>query len=144
MARKARLARMVDAAKKDGPQRSDEAYVHGHGVTPAGQVGKWTRRVPAFGARVKCRRFRPGLLDGSAQIVSRRAHKCDSVKGDLPADIDVLDCPTLICGVLETGNHVLLHCLRTQVVWDQAITLASVAVVGTPAEQRWGGMSTIE
>ena len=87
--------------------------------------------------RVKYRRFRLGLIDGSAQMFSRRTHKLDSVKGDLPAD--VLDCPT--CGVMETGNHVLLHCPRTELVWDQAITLASEAVVGTPAEQRWGGMS---
>ena len=54
---------------------------------------------------------------------------------------DVLDCPT--CGVMETGNHVLLHCPRTdrELVWDQAIALASDAVVGAPADQRWGVMS---
>ena len=80
------------------------------GVTPAGQVGKWARLVPAFGTRVKLlyRRFRLGLMDGSAQMVSRRTHKFDSANGDLSAD--VLDCPT--CGVMETGNHVLLHCRR--------------------------------
>ena len=139
VARTARLTHMVAEAKKDGPQRSDEAYMQG--VTPAGQVGKWARLVPAFGTRVKYRRFRLGLMDGSAQMVSRRTHKfqVDSVKGDLPAD--VLDCPT--CGVMETGNHVLLHCPRTELVWDQAITLASAAMVGTPAEQRWGRMSRI-
>ena len=69
-------------------------------------------------------------------MVSRRTHKFDSVKGDLPAD--VLDCPT--CGVMETGNHVLLHCPRTELVWDQAIALASAAVCTTPAERRWTGM----
>ena len=68
-------------------------------------------------------------------------HKFDSAKGDLPPD--VLDCPT--CGVMETGNHVhvLLHCPKTELVWDQAITLASEAAVAPPAEQRYllGGMS---
>ena len=34
-------------------------------------------------------------------------------------------------GVLESGNHVLLHCPRTETAWDQARTLASAAVVGT-------------
>ena len=29
---------------------------------------------------------------------------------------------------------------RTELVWSPAITLASAAVAGTPAEQRWGGM----
>ena len=76
-------------------------------------------------------------MDGSAQMVSRWTHKFDSLKGDLPAR--VLDCPTMSCSVLETGNHVLLHCPGTELVWDHAITLASAAVVGTPAEQRWGG-----
>ena len=47
VARKARLTHMVADAKKDGPQRSDEAYMQG--VTPAGQVGRWARLVPAFG-----------------------------------------------------------------------------------------------
>ena len=42
---------------------------------------------------------------------------------------------------METGNHVHLHCPTAELVWDQAITLASAAVVGTPAERRWGGMS---
>ena len=106
-ARKARLTHMVAETKNDGPQRSDEAYMQG--VTPAGQVWRWARLVPAFGTRVKYRRFRLGLMDRSAQMVSRRTHKIDSVKGDLPAG--VLDCPT--CGVLETGNHVLLRCPRT-------------------------------
>ena len=109
MARATRLTHMVAEAKKDGPQRSDEAYLQG--VTPAGQVGKWARLVPAFGTmpgwhRVKYRRFKLGLMDGSAQMASRRSHKFDSAKSVLPAD--VLDCPT--CGVMETGNHVLLHC----------------------------------
>ena len=135
VARKARLTHMVVEAKKDAPQRSDEAYMQG--VTPAGQVGRWARLVPAFGTRVKYRRFRLGLMDGSAQMVSRRTHKFDSVKGDLPAG--VLDCPA--CGVLETGNHALLHCPRTELVWDHAIALASAAVVTTPAERRWMGMT---
>ena len=113
-ARTARLTHMVAEARKDVPLRSGEAYMQG--VAPAGQVGRWARPVPAFGTRVKYRRFRLGLMDGSAQIVSRRTHKFDSAKGALPAD--VLDCPT--CGVMETGNHVLLHCPRTKAVWDQA------------------------
>ena len=92
--RKARLTHMVAESKKDGTQRSNEAYMQG--VTPAGQVGHWARLVPAFGTRVKYRRFRLGLMDGSAQMVSRRTHRFDSVKGDLPAA--VLHCPT--CGVL--------------------------------------------
>ena len=39
--------------------------------------------------------------------------------------------------------HVLLHCPKTELVWDQAITLASEAAVAPPAEQRYllGGMS---
>ena len=76
------------------------------GASSAGQVGRWARLVPAFGTKVKYRRFRLGLMDGSAHMVSRRTHKFDSVKGDLPTG--VLDC--LETGVLETGNHVLLHC----------------------------------
>ena len=134
-ARTARLTHMVAEARKEGPLRSDEAYMQG--VTQAGQVGKWARLVPAFGTRVKYRRFRLGLMDGSAQMVSRRTHKFDSVKGDLPAD--VLNCP--LCGVLETGNHVLLHCPRTEQVWDKAIALASAAVRTTPAEVRWTSMN---
>ena len=105
-ARTARLTHMVAEARKDGPLRSDEAYMHG--ITPAGQVGRWARLVPAFGTRVKYRRFRLGLMDGS-----RRTHKFDSVKGDLPAD--VLDCPMATFGVMETGNHALMHCPRTEV-----------------------------
>ena len=135
VARTARLTQMVAEARKEGPHRSDEAYMQG--VTPAGQVGKWARLVPAFGTRVKYRRFRLGLMDGSAQMVSRRTHKFDSVKGDLPTG--VLNCPT--CGVLETGNHVLLHCPRTELVWDHAIKLAADAVRTTPAERRWTGMT---
>ena len=49
------------------------------------------------------------------------------------------DC--LTCGVMETGNRALLHCPATEAVWDHAITVASATVVGTPAEQSWGGMS---
>ncbi len=69
---------MVAESKKGGPQRSDEAYMQG--VTPAGQVGKWARLVPAFGTRVKYRRFRLGLMDGSAQMVSRRTHKLTQLR----------------------------------------------------------------
>ena len=53
-ARTARMSHMVAESKKDGAQRSDEAYMQG--VTPAGQVckvGQWATIVPAFGARVK-------------------------------------------------------------------------------------------
>ena len=98
-------------------------------------MGQLARPVPAFGTRVKYRRFRLGLLDGAAQMVPRRTHKFDSVKGDLPAN--VLDCPA--CGVMETGNYVLMHCPGTERVWDHAIEVASAAVVGTPrpAEQRY-------
>ena len=66
VARAARLTPMVAEPKKGAPQRSDEAYMQG--VTPAGQVGQWARLVPAFGTRVKYRRFRLGLIDGSAQM----------------------------------------------------------------------------
>ena len=112
------------------------------GVTPGGQVGQWAKIVPAFGTRVSeaYRRFQLGLLDGAAQMVSRRTHKFDSVKRDLPANM--LDCPT--CGVMETGNHVLLHCPRTvqtEGVLDHAIEGSGAAVVGTPAAHQWGGMS---
>ena len=62
VARPAHLTHIVAEAKKDPPQRSDEAYMQG--VTPAGQVGKWARLVPAFGTRVKYRRFRLGLRMG--------------------------------------------------------------------------------
>ena len=52
-----------------------------------------------------------------------------------------MDCPT--CGVLaiETGNRVLLHCPRAELVWGHAIALASAAAVTTPAERRWMGMA---
>ena len=62
-ARTARLTHMVAEARKDGPLRSDDTPAH------AGQVGQWARLVPAsaFGTRVKYRRFRLGLMDGSAQ-----------------------------------------------------------------------------
>ena len=64
-----RPTRMVTEAKKDGPQRSDEAYMQG--FTLAGQVENWARRVPAFGTRIKYRRFRLALslMDGPAQMV---------------------------------------------------------------------------
>ena len=140
VSRTAFLTHMVAESKKDGPQRSDEAYMQG--VTPADQVGQWARLVPAFGTRVKYRRFRLGLMDGSAQVASRRTHKSDSAKGELPAD--VLDCPTRpTCGFMETGNHVLLHCPKTEAVWGHAIRRALVLVlvtdIGDPAKQGWEG-----
>ena len=81
VARTARLTHMVAEAEKDGPQRSDEAYMQG--ATPAGQVGKWTGLVPAFGTRVKYRRSRPGLMDGSAQ------HCSTSLSGKNQTDVPV-------------------------------------------------------
>ena len=86
-ARTACLAHMVAEARKDGPQRSDEAYMQG--VAPAGQVGHGARIVSAVGNRVKYRyyrRFQRGLLDayGAVQMMTRRTHKFDSAKGDLP------------------------------------------------------------
>ena len=77
--------------------------------------------MPAFGTRVKFRRYRLGLIDGAAKMVVRRTPKFDSVKAALPAGI--LNCPT--CGGVETANHVLLHCHRTQGVWDEATTTAT-------------------
>ena len=44
-ARKARLTHMVAESKKDGPQRSDEAYMQG--ATPAGQVVHWAMQACA-------------------------------------------------------------------------------------------------
>ena len=44
-----------------------------------------------------------------------------------------------LSGQVPKPNHVLLHCPMTKAVWDHAITVTSAAVVGTPAEQRWGG-----
>jgi hypothetical protein len=44
--------------------------------------------------------------------------------------INCLRVPT--CGVLETGNHVLLQCPRTELVWDHAISLARAAVCVLP------------
>ena len=46
---------------------------------------------------------------------------------------------------MDTWNHVLMHCPRTEGVWNHVIVIevagAGATVVGTPAEQRWGGMS---
>ena len=85
-----------------------------------GTGGRWVRLVPPFGPKVKCRRFGLGLglVDGPAQMVSRRAHKFDSANGDLPAG--VLDCPA--CGVLETGGHILLQ----TGMWECKIEIAKV------------------
>ena len=106
--------------KKSGGQlRSDEAYMRG--VAAKGQEGRWARVVPAFGTRVpvKFRRYRIGLMDGVAQMgmVARRVPKFVSVRKDLPGD--VLDCP--LCGILGSGNPVLLHCPRAAGVWGQAL-----------------------
>ena len=46
-------------------------------------------------------------------------------------------------GYSKAGNHVLLHCPRTELVWDHAITLASAAVCTTPTERRWKGMASL-
>ena len=106
-------------------------------VTALGQAGKWAGVVPAFGTRVRFRRYRLGLVDGAAQMVARRTHRFESVRQDLPGT--VLDCPH--CEVMESGNHVVLHCPRTQGVWDEAIKVAGEDVEGTPVAGKWGGMA---
>ena len=92
--------------------------------------------VPAFGTRVKFRRYRLGLIDGAAKIVARRTPMFDSAKAALPAG--VLNCPA--CGGVETANHVLLHCHRTQGVWDEAIVAATAGAKGTVVEGPWGAL----
>ena len=93
--------------------------------------------VPAFGTRVKFRRYRLGLIDGAAKIVARRTPMFDSAKAALPAGI--LNCPA--CGGVETANHVLLHCHRTQGVWDEpAIVAATAGAKGTVVEGPWGAL----
>ena len=134
-ARKGRLRNLVREAGAEGPLRSDEAYMKS--VTAQGQAGKWAGVVPAFGTRVRFRRYRLGLMDGAAQMVARRTHRFESVRKDLPGD--VLDCPH--CGVMESGNHVVLHCPQTQGVWDEAIKVAGEDVQGTPVGAKWGGMT---
>ena len=92
--------------------------------------------VPAFGTRVRFRRYRLVLIDGAAQMVARRTHRFESVRKDLPSD--VLDCPH--CGVMESGNHAALHghCFRTQGVWDEAINVAGEDAEGAPVAGKWG------
>ena len=101
-------------------------------------MGKTGARLPAFGTRVKFRRYRLGLIDGAAKMVARRTPKFDSVKATLLAGI--LNCPA--CGGVETANHVLLHghCQRTQWVWDEAIVAATEGAKGTAAEGAWGAL----
>ena len=86
--------------------------------------------------RVKFRRYRLGLIDGAAKMVARRTPKFDSVKAALPAGI--LNCPT--CGGVETANHALRHCHRTQGVRDEAIVAATKGAKGTAAEGAWGAL----
>ena len=64
-------------------------------------------------------------------------HKFESVQQDLPSD--VLDCPH--CGVLESRNHVVLHCPQTQGVWDEAIQVAGEDAKGTLMVVKWVGMT---
>ena len=119
---------------REGARRGDEAYMRS--VTKDGQEGRWAALVPAFGTRVKFRRYRLGLIDGAARMVARRTPRCGSVKAALPEGI--LDCPT--CGGVETANHVLLHCHRTQGVWDEAIAAAAEGARGAAAERAWGAL----
>lgn len=127
-AKKGRLRTLAQEASVaiEGPSRSDEAYMKS--ATALGQAGQWAGVVPAFGTRVRFRRYRLGLLDGAAQMVAIRTHRLESVRKDLPSDVP--DCPH--CGVLESGNHVVLHCPRTQGVWDEAIKVAGGGCCGDP------------
>ena len=65
--------------------------------------------------------------------MARRTHRFESVRQDLRNN--VLDCPR--CGVLESGNHAALHCLRTWGVWDEAIRVAGE----DDAPVKWAGMT---
>ena len=122
-----------EAAREGAPGagRGDEAYMRS--VTKDGQEGRWAALVPAFGTRVKFRRYRLGLIDGAAKMVARRTPKFESAKAALLAGI--LNCPA--CGGVETADHVLLHCHRTQGVWDEAIVAATEGAKGTAAERAW-------
>ena len=42
---------------------------------------------------------------------------------------------------MESGNHVVLHCPRTQGVWDEAIKVAGEDVEGAHVAGKWGGMT---
>ena len=137
-ARKGRLRTLAQEASVEGPRRSDEAHMKS--ATASGKAGQWAGVVPAFGmrTRVRFRRYRLGLLDGAAQMVAIRTHRLESVRKDLPSDVP--DCPH--CGVLESGNHVVLHCPRTQRVWDEAIKVAGGRMPrGPPVAGKWGGMT---
>ena len=103
-ARASRLMALKRDATREGANRGDEAYMRS--VTKDGQEGRWAKLVPAFGTRVKFRRYRLGLIDGAAKMVARRTPKFDSAKAALPAGI--LNCPT--CGGVETANHVIVAC----------------------------------
>ena len=96
-ARKGRLRTLAQEASVEGPLRCDEAYMKSANASGPGQAGQWAGVVPAFGTRVRFRRYGLGLLDGAAQMVVRRTHRFESARQDLPSD--VLDCPH--CGVLE-------------------------------------------
>ena len=52
---------------------------------------------------------------------------------------NVLDCPQ--CGVMESGNHVGLHCPRTRGIWDKALQVAGEDAAGTSTAMRWAGMT---
>ena len=134
-ARASRLIALKREATREGAGRGDGAYMRS--VTKDGQEGRWpwAALVPAFGTGVKFRRCL-GLIDGAAKMVARRTPKFDSVKAALPAGI--LNCPA--CGGVETANHVLLHCHRTQWVWDEAIVATTEGAKGTAAEGAWGAL----
>ena len=106
-------------------------------VTASGQAGKWAGVVPAFGTWVRFRRYRLGLVDGAARIMARRTHRSESVRQDLPNN--VLDCPR--CGVMESGNHVVLHCPRTRGFWEGALRVDSEDAAGGGAAAKWAGMT---
>ena len=133
-ARAARLMALKREATREGASRGHEAYMRSV-AKPEGQEGRWAALVPAFaiGTRVKFRRYRLGLIDGAAKMVARRTLKFESAKAALPAGI--LHCPA--CGGVETANHALLHCHRTQGVWDdhEAIAAATEGAKGTAAER---------
>ena len=93
--------------------------------------------VPAFGARVKFRRYRLGrrLIDGAAaaRMVTRRTPEFDSAEAAAALPMGALNCPGPACGGVEAANHALLHCPRTLgpgpgvpvCMWDEAISAAT-------------------
>ena len=42
---------------------------------------------------------------------------------------------------MTSGNHVVLHCPRTQGVWDEAIKVAGEDAEGGPVAVKWGGVA---